>query len=72
MDYETNRSKGFAHVQFASVEGAAAAIAKSGEEFYGREVFIDSAKERTERPGGNTPGSAGRGGGAQLSLCTFM
>lgn len=61
MDYETNRSKGFAHVQFSSVEGAAAAIAKSGEEFYGREVFIDSAKERTERPGG-TPGSAGRGG----------
>ena len=24
MDYETNRSKGFAHVQFSSVEGAAA------------------------------------------------
>jgi len=60
MDYETNRSKGFAHVQFAAVEGAAAAIAKSGEEFCGREVFIDSAKERAPG-GGGTPGSAGRG-----------
>ena len=67
MDYETNRSKGFAHVQFSSVESAAAAIAKSGEEFYGREVFIDSAKERTERPG-STPGSAGRGGAPCLRV----
>jgi len=60
MDYETNRSKGFAHVQFAAVDCAAAAIAKSGEEFCGREVFIDSAKERAPGVGG-TPGSAGRG-----------
>ncbi|BDA49158.1 Nucleolin 2 [Coccomyxa sp. Obi] len=55
MDYETGRSKGFAHVQFEEVAGAAAAIAKSGSEMEGRELFIDSAKERPAS--GNTPNS---------------
>ncbi len=55
MDYETGRSKGFAHVQFEEVAGAAAAIAKSGFEMEGRELFIDSAKERPAS--GNTPNS---------------
>ena len=49
-DYETGRSKGFAHVQFEGVEGAAAAIGMSGVELDGRELFIDTAKERVDRP----------------------
>ncbi len=69
MDYDTGRSKGFAHVQFESVEGAAAAIAMSGTELEGRQLFIDTAKERAERPqSGGTPG--GRGGASCHAPCT--
>ena len=50
MDYDTGRSKGFAHVQFEGVEGAAAAIGMSGVELDGRQLFIDTAKERADRP----------------------
>lgn len=59
MDYETGRSKGFAHVQFEEVAGAAAAIAMSGAELEGRALFIDSAKERP--PSANTPNSNRKG-----------
>ena len=58
MDRETQKPRGFAHVQFESVEGAAAAIAKSGSELNGRDLFIDSAQERPQS--GATPGG-GRG-----------
>ena len=49
---ETGRSRGFAHVQFETVEAAAGAIGKSGQELAGRELFIDSARERAPRVGG--------------------
>ena len=58
MDRETQKPRGFAHVQFESVEGAAAAIAKSGSELNGRDLFIDSAQERPQSgaaPGGARP-----------------
>ena len=49
---ESGRSRGFAHVQFETVEAAAAAIGMSGQELSGRELFIDTARERTARAGG--------------------
>ena len=54
MDRETGKPRGFAHVQFDGVEGAAAAIAKKGTELMGRGLFIDSAQERPQS--GATPG----------------
>ena len=54
---EDGRSRGFAHVQFDSVEAAAKAIAMSGTDLLGRELFIDSAEERS---GGRPAGGAGR------------
>ena len=49
-DRETGRARGFAHIQFEEIEGAAAAIAMSDQEFLGRQVFINSAEEREQRP----------------------
>lgn len=60
MDRETGKPRGFAHVQFEGVEGAAAAIAKNGTELMGRDLFIDSAQERPQS--GPTPGRQQRGG----------
>ena len=60
MDRETGKPRGFAHVQFESVEGAAAAIGKNGTELMGRDLFIDSAQERPQS--GATPGRQQRGG----------
>jgi nucleolin len=48
-DRDTGRPKGFAHVQFAELEGAAAAIALSGNELGGREVYVDTTTERAPR-----------------------
>ena len=63
---EDGRSRGFAHVQFETVEAAAAAIGMSGQEFSGRELFIDSARERA------AGGRAGAGGASSASLaCPF-
>ena len=59
MDRETGKPRGFAHVQFESVEGAAAAIGKNGSELMGRDLFIDSAQERPQS--GPTPGRQQRG-----------
>ena len=61
---EDGRSRGFAHVQFESVEGAAVAIGMSGQELSGRELFIDSARERA------AGGRAGAGG-ASSKPCTM-
>ena len=44
-----NRPKGFAHIQFESVEGAAQAIAMTGGEIAGREVHIETTTERQPR-----------------------
>jgi RNA recognition motif-containing protein len=47
-DYD-GRPKGFGHVEFESVEAAAAAIGKSGEYFNDREVYIETTTERQQR-----------------------
>lgn len=48
-DRDTGRARGFAHVQFETLEGAAAAVALSGQDLGGRSVFIDSTAEREPR-----------------------
>lgn len=58
IDRETGRAKGFAHIQFDSLEAAAKALGMSGQDFGGREIFIDTAQERTGGGGGG-----GGGGG---------
>ena len=55
MDRETGRPKGFAHIQFESVEAAAKAIGLSGQNLSGRDIFVDAAEERT----GGGAGGAG-------------
>ena len=65
-DRETGKPRGFAHVQFEDVEGAAAAIAKNGTELMGRDLFIDSAQERPQS--GATPGGRQQRGQSYGSL----
>ena len=63
-DAETGRARGFAHVEFETLEAAAKAIAMTGTEFGGREIFIDSAESRARPAGGGGRGDAGgRGAG---------
>ena len=57
-DRETGKAKGFAHIQFDSVEAAAKALKMSGQDFGNREIFVDTAQERTGGGGGG-----GFGGG---------
>lgn len=63
VDRETGRAKGFAHIQFDSLEGAAKALGMSGQDFGGREIFIDTAQERTGGGGGGSFGGGAGGGG---------
>lgn len=49
--------RGFAHVQFESVEGAQAACAKAGESLLGRPLNIDLSGSK-----GKSGGRGGRGG----------
>lgn len=63
IDRETGRAKGFAHIQFDSLEGAAKALGMSGQDIGGREIFIDTAQERTGGGGGGSFGGAAGGGG---------
>ena len=54
MDRETNKSKGFGFVEFASVEDASKAKeAMEGAELDGREIRVDFAEER-KQPENNT------------------
>ena len=48
QDYD-GRPKGFGHVEFETLEGAAAAIGKSGEYVGDREVYIETTTERQQR-----------------------
>ena len=69
-DNETGKARGFAHVAFSDTQGAANAIAMTGSEFGGREVYIDSARERGTggaAGGGATPGT---GASSTLGPCT--
>lgn len=73
MDRMTGRSRGFAFVEFAADEAAAAAVAKfDGQELDGRELRVNIAMPKTEGGaprrsfggdrGGNTGGGYSRGG----------
>src|SRR5258706_12815037 len=64
-DRMTGRSRGFAFVEMATAEEAAAAIEQfNGKEFGGRNLTVNEAKPRAERGGrgGGYGGGAGRGG----------
>lgn len=62
-DRETGRSRGFAFVEMATPEEAAAAIeAFNGKDFGGRNLTVNEAKPRTDRGGGRGGYGGGRGG----------
>lgn len=64
MDRETDRSRGFGFVEMSS--GAdEAAEALNGQNFQGRNLTVNEARPREERPGGRSGGGFGgsRGGG---------
>ncbi len=49
MDRETNKSKGFGFVTFATPESAQKALEMSGQEVDGRAIVVNIAKPREER-----------------------
>jgi len=62
MDRETGRPRGFAFVEMADANGAAAAMQSlDGREFGGRALRVNEANERPPRSGGG--GGGGYGGG---------
>ena len=64
-DRDTGRSRGFAFVEMATAEEAAAAIEQfNGKEFSGRNLTVNEAKPRAERGGraGGYGGGRDRGG----------
>lgn len=66
-DRMTGRSRGFGFVEMATPEEAVAAIEMlNGKEFSGRNLTVNEARPRTDRPGGghgNRGGGGGYGGG---------
>jgi cold-inducible RNA-binding protein len=65
VDKFTNKSRGFAFVQFESAEDAQKAITQfNGKEVDGRALTVNEARPREERPrGGGGGGGFGGGGG---------
>ncbi|MDQ1708614.1 MAG: hypothetical protein QOJ88_1825 [Pyrinomonadaceae bacterium] len=62
-DRDTGRSRGFAFVEMATAEEAAAAIEQfNGKDFGGRNLTVNEAKPRTDRAGGGGRGYGGGGG----------
>src|SRR5213079_2385669 len=62
-DRMTGRSRGFGFVEMATPEEAAAAIEQlNGKEFSGRNLTVNEARPRTDRPGGGYGGGGNRGG----------
>src|SRR5436309_16135383 len=63
-DRMTGRSRGFGFVEMTTPEEAAAAIEQlNGKEFAGRNLTVNEARPRTDRPGGGYGGNRGGGGG---------
>jgi len=62
-DRETGRSRGFGFVEMASEDEATAAISQfNGQEYDGRNMVVNEARPREERPrGGNRSNYAGGG-----------
>ena len=62
-DRDTGRSRGFAFVEMATAEEAAAAIEQfNGKDFGGRNLTVNEAKPRADRGGGGRGGYGGGGG----------
>ena len=62
-DRDTGRSRGFAFVEMATPEEAAAAIEQfHGKDFGGRNLTVNEAKPRADRSGGGRGGYGGGGG----------
>ncbi len=62
-DRDTGRSRGFAFVEMATAEGAAAAVEQlNGKDFGGRNLTVNEARPKTDRGGGGGYGG-NRGGG---------
>ena len=65
-DRDTGRSRGFAFVEMATAEEAAAAIeAFNGKDFGGRNLNVNEAKPRAERDRGGRGSYGGGGGGGR-------
>ncbi len=63
-DRDTGRSRGFAFVEMATAEEAAAAIEQfNGKDFGGRNLTVNEAKPRADRGGCGGRGGYGGGGG---------
>ena len=63
-DRDTGRSKGFGFVEMGSDAEAQAAIkGMHGQSMAGRDLVVNEARPREERPGGFGGGGARRGGG---------
>ena len=63
-DRETGRSRGFAFVEMATPEEAAAAIEQfNGKDFAGRNLTVNEARPRADRGGGGGYGGGGDRGG---------
>jgi len=62
-DRATGRPRGFGFIDLSSQEEAEAAVrAHNGQEFGGRSLTVNEARERSERPR-DDGGRGGRGGG---------
>jgi RNA recognition motif-containing protein len=64
LDRATGRPRGFAFVTMATKEGAEAAIAAlNGKDFGGRNLTVNEARPREDRPSGGPRFGGGGGGG---------
>lgn len=63
-DRETGRSRGFGFVEMASEDEATTAIAQfNGQEYDGRNMVVNEARPREDRPRGGGRNTYGGGGG---------
>ena len=66
LDRATGRPRGFAFVTMATPEAAKAAVdALNGKPFEGRNLTVNEARPREERPAGSYGGGGGGGGGGR-------
>lgn len=63
-DFETGRSKGFGFVEFDNQTSAQSALKLDGQDFQGRRMKVNIARDKREGGGG---GHGGRGGGGRRS-----